>query len=412
MATCSKHPEKVIRTFQGSSIKDPSELSENVARRVFTFSQQRTKWRKLEDNFEVGDLFTQQTTDSSIRFCETKQKLSQTCCKLESCTMETPKVWVPDPVSGYILGKIIDIKAETVSVQILNSNEVLTVPYESTYAAEELDDKDVDDNCGLMHLNEATLLNNIRLRYNRDQIYTYVANILIAVNPYFEIKNLYSSETISRYQGKSLGVLPPHVFAIADKAFRDMRALKESQSIIVSGESGAGKTESTKYILRYLCESWGCQAGPIEQRILDANPVLEAFGNAKTMRNNNSSRFGKFIEIHFSNKFSVVGGFISHYLLEKSRICSQSRGERNYHIFYQLCAGAPLELKKKLSLSSPDKFQYLSKGCTQYFTSQETEKLLNKDSISSDQCQKGSLHDPMLDDIRNFRTLDKAFKYG
>ncbi|CAL1285123.1 unnamed protein product [Larinioides sclopetarius] len=196
--------------------------------------------------------------------------------------------------------------------------------------------------------------------------------------------------------------------ATPDKAFRDMRALKESQSIIVSGESGAGKTESTKYILRYLCESWGCHAGPIEQRILDANPVLEAFGNAKTMRNNNSSRFGKFIEIHFSNKFSVVGGFISHYLLEKSRICSQSRGERNYHIFYQLCAGAPVELKKKLHLSSPDKFQYLSKGCTQYFTSQETEKLLNKDSISSDQCLKGSLHDPMLDDIRNFLALDKA----
>ncbi|CAL1285121.1 unnamed protein product [Larinioides sclopetarius] len=322
--------------------------------------------------------------------------------------MESPKVWVPDPVSGYKLGKIIDIKSDTVSVQLLNSNEILTVSYESAYAAEELDDKDVDDNCGLMHLNEATLLNNIRLRYNRDQIYTYVANILIAVNPYFEIKNLYSSDTISRYQGKSLGVLPPHVFAIADKAFRDMRALKESQSIIVSGESGAGKTESTKYILRYLCESWGCHAGPIEQRILDANPVLEAFGNAKTMRNNNSSRFGKFIEIHFSNKFSVVGGFISHYLLEKSRICSQSRGERNYHIFYQLCAGAPVELKKKLHLSSPDKFQYLSKGCTQYFTSQETEKLLNKDSISSDQCLKGSLHDPMLDDIRNFLALDKA----
>ncbi|KAG8194895.1 hypothetical protein JTE90_029186 [Oedothorax gibbosus] len=322
--------------------------------------------------------------------------------------METPKVWIPDPVSGYILGKIIDIGTQSVTVQIFNSNKTSTVPYDSTYAAEEIDDKDVDDNCGLMHLNEATLLNNICLRYKRDQIYTYVANILIAVNPYFEIKNLYSSATISKYQGKSLGVLPPHVFAIADKAFRDMRALKESQSIIVSGESGAGKTESTKYILRYLCESWGCQAGPIEQRILDANPVLEAFGNAKTMRNNNSSRFGKFIEIHFSNKFSVVGGFISHYLLEKSRICSQSRGERNYHIFYQLCAGAPLDLKKRLKLSSPDKFHYLNKGCTQYFTSNDTEKLLNTDSKSTDQCQKGSLHDPMLDDIKNFLALDKA----
>ncbi|XP_054709607.1 unconventional myosin-VI-like [Uloborus diversus] len=322
--------------------------------------------------------------------------------------METPKVWVPDPVAGYKLGRIIDIGSESVSVQLFNSNEVRTVSYDSTYAAEELDDKDVDDNCSLMHLNEATLLNNICLRYNRDQIYTYVANILIAVNPYFEIKNLYSSETISKYQGKSLGVLSPHIFAIGDKAFRDMRALKSSQSIIVSGESGAGKTESTKYILRYLCESWGCQAGSLKYIFLSANPVLEAFGNAKTMRNNNSSRFGKFIEIHFSNKFSVVGGFISHYLLEKSRICSQSRGERNYHIFYQLCAGAPSELKRKLKLSSPDHFQYLNKGCTQYFTSQETAKMLSNSSISADQSEKGSLYDPILDDVKNFKSLDKS----
>ncbi|XP_015915641.2 unconventional myosin-VI [Parasteatoda tepidariorum] len=321
---------------------------------------------------------------------------------------EFPRVWVPDPVDGYCLGNIVDILADTVSVQLLKSNQIRQELYESTLAAEEIENKDVDDNCSLMYLNEATLLNNIRLRYEKDKIYTYVANILIAVNPYFEIKNLYSSNTIAQYEGKSLGVLPPHVFAIADKAFRDMRALKSSQSIIVSGESGAGKTESTKYILHYLCKSWGCHAGPIEQRILDANPVLEAFGNAKTMRNNNSSRFGKFIEIHFSSKFSVVGGFISHYLLEKSRICSQNDGERNYHIFYQLCAGAPAEMKKKLQLSSPDKFHYLKKSCTQYFTSSETEKLLNQDSKSCDQKQKGSLHDPMLDDILNFRTLDKA----
>lgn len=146
------------------------------------------------------------------------------------------------------------------------------------------------------------------------------------------------------------------MFAIADKAFRDMKVLKQSQSIIVSGESGAGKTESTKHLLRYLCYSYGSSAGPIEQKILDANPVLEAFGNAKTTRNNNSSRFGKFIEVHFNKNFQVVGGHISHYLLEKSRICSASGEERSYHVFYQLMAGAPEGLRQKLKLTKPDDF--------------------------------------------------------
>ncbi|KAB7501722.1 Unconventional myosin-VI, partial [Armadillidium nasatum] len=150
-----------------------------------------------------------------------------------------------------------------------------------------------------------------------------------------------------------------------------MKVLKQSQSIIVSGESGAGKTESTKYILRYLCESWGSKMGELEQKILDANPVLEAFGNAKTTRNNNSSRFGKFIEIHFNERFSVVGGFISHYLLEKSRI-------------------------------------YLKRGCTQFFCNKTTEKLLAEDRKSQAQKRKGPLRDPMLDDVNDFSAVDKA----
>ncbi|CAN7982239.1 unnamed protein product [Ixodes pacificus] len=270
--------------------------------------------------------------------------------------MDASLVWAPDEHEGFKLGRIVDIGGETVTVLLNGGSQTITAPYRSVHSSEEDPNKDVDDNCALIYLNEATLFNNIKVRYNKNKIYTYVANILIAVNPYFEIPSLYSSEAIKRYQGKSLGVLPPHVFAIADKAFRDMKVLKQSQSIIVSGESGAGKTESTKYILRYLCESWGSHAGPIEQRILEANPVLEAFGNAKTMRNNNSSRFGKFIEIHFNNKCNVVGGFISHYLLEKSRICGQARGERNYHIFYQLCAGAPAELRQQLRITSPDDF--------------------------------------------------------
>merc|ERR1712038_1924140 len=209
----------------------------------------------------------------------------------------------------------------------------------------------------------------------KDKIYTYVANILIAINPYTDIKELYAPKTIKSYMGRSLGTMPPHVFAIADKAFRDMKVLKQSQSIIVSGESGAGKTESTKYILKYLCDNFGSiqkkgsESFSLESKILNANPILEAFGNAKTTRNNNSSRFGKFIEIHFDSKCGVVGGYISHYLLERARVVSQSEDERNYHIFYQLCAGAPDSLKKSLGLGPPDGFRYLAQGCTRYFSS-------------------------------------------
>ena len=161
-----------------------------------------------------------------------------------------------------------------------------------------------------------------------------------------------------------------------------MKRTSQSQSIIVSGESGAGKTESTKYILRYLCESWsgpsGAGAIQIEQLILEANPILEAFGNAKTARNNNSSRFGKFIEIYFDRKkeFTVAGGHISHYLLEKSRICGQNGQERNYHIFYQLCAGLPEAQWSKLKLGAPDKFYYLRKGCKRYFLTAAEDKQL------------------------------------
>lgn len=310
--------------------------------------------------------------------------------------MDTSKVWAPDTVHGFRLGRIVDIGEDTVTVQLVeDGRQQITASYDSVYPSEEDETKNVEDNCALMYLNEATLLHNIKLRYRKDLIYTYVANILIAVNPYFEIANLYNMDTIKKYQGKSLGVLPPHVFAIADKSFRDLRALKQSQSIIVSGESGAGKTESTKYILRYLCETWGSHAGPIEQRILDANPVLESFGNAKTLRNNNSSRFGKFIEIHFNGKFAVVGGHISHYLLEKSRICGQSKGERSYHIFYQLCAGAPDQLRQQLKISSPDTFQYLQKGCTQYFCSNESEKSINMNQKSKEHQQKGPLRDAL-----------------
>ncbi|XP_013109162.1 myosin heavy chain 95F isoform X3 [Stomoxys calcitrans] len=320
--------------------------------------------------------------------------------------MDTQLVWARDPIEGYIQCRISEIGAKDFEVTPLDRK----YPKRSCH----MDDifsscdgpQDHDDNCELMLLNEATFLDNLKTRYYKDKIYTYVANILIAINPYREITDLYAPATIKKYNGRSLGELAPHVFAIADKAIRDMRVYKASQSIIVSGESGAGKTESTKYLLKYLCYSHD-SAGPIEQKILDANPVLEAFGNAKTTRNNNSSRFGKFIEVHYDAKCQVVGGYISHYLLEKSRICSQSAEERNYHVFYMLLAGAPQQLRDKLSLGKPDDYRYLS-GCTQYFSNGKTEQLIPATQKSADHMKNGPLKDPIIDDYNHFQNLDKA----
>uniref|UniRef100_A0A8C1L1Q1 Unconventional myosin-VI n=1 Tax=Cyprinus carpio TaxID=7962 RepID=A0A8C1L1Q1_CYPCA len=271
-------------------------------------------------------------------------------------------VWAPHPTDGFQLGRIIDISADSLTIEPLNQRGK-----------------------------------------------TFVANILIAVNPYFEISKLYSPESIKQYQGRSLGTLPPHVYAIADKAYRDMKVLKMSQSIIVSGESGAGKTENTKFVLRYLTTSYGT-GQDIDERIVEANPLLEAFGNAKTVRNNNSSRFGKFVEIHFNEKNAVVGGFVSHYLLEKSRICTQGQEERNYHIFYRLCAGAPEDIKEKFHLSSPDCFRYLSRGCKRYFSSKDSDKLIPQNRKSPEHLKAGPLKDPLLDDHADFNRMCVAMK--
>uniref|UniRef100_A0A8C1L1A3 Unconventional myosin-VI n=1 Tax=Cyprinus carpio TaxID=7962 RepID=A0A8C1L1A3_CYPCA len=319
-------------------------------------------------------------------------------------------VWAPHPTDGFQLGRIIDISADSLTIEPLNQRgKNFQASVNQVFPAEDDVNKHVEDNCSFVYLSEATLLNNVRVRYSKDKIYTFVANILIAVNPYFEISKLYSPESIKQYQGRSLGTLPPHVYAIADKAYRDMKVLKMSQSIIVSGESGAGKTENTKFVLRYLTTSYGT-GQDIDERIVEANPLLEAFGNAKTVRNNNSSRFGKFVEIHFNEKNAVVGGFVSHYLLEKSRICTQGQEERNYHIFYRLCAGAPEDIKEKFHLSSPDCFRYLSRGCKRYFSSKDSDKLIPQNRKSPEHLKAGPLKDPLLDDHADFNRMCVAMK--
>ncbi|CAL2042087.1 unnamed protein product [Caenorhabditis brenneri] len=318
------------------------------------------------------------------------------------------EVWITDPIEGFRAARIVDISKTGFSLALLNTDEPVSRRYEEVFSREEDPKKSVEDTCALLHLNEATLLNNCRLRYMNGKIYTYVANILISINPYQLVDGLYSLQKIKEYRGKSLGQKEPHIYAIADKSYREMRRNRTSQSIIVAGESGAGKTESQKAVLQYLCENWGGEVRHIQQRLLETNPILEAFGNAKTLRNNNSSRFGKFVQIHFANNGTVAGGFISHYLLETSRVCRQSPGERNYHIFYQLIAGSSPELFKRLKLDKPDCFTYLRNGFTGFFA--------NLDSQSPSKILKNRLgntsfsYDSMVDDFNGFQRLEAALK--
>ncbi|XP_076812859.1 unconventional myosin-VIIa-like isoform X2 [Clavelina lepadiformis] len=209
----------------------------------------------------------------------------------------------------------------------------------------------VADMIRLGDLNEAGILRNLLIRYRENSIYTYTGSILVAVNPY-QVLPIYELDSIRKYMNRKLGELPPHIFAIADNSYNNMLKNLKNQCVIVSGESGAGKTESTKLVLQYLAATSG-QHSWIEQQILEANPILEAFGNAKTIRNDNSSRFGKFIDIRFSDKGVIQSARIDQYLLEKSRLVHQGKDERNYHVFYCMLAGMPNDKKKVLGLGKP-----------------------------------------------------------
>ena len=223
-----------------------------------------------------------------------------------------------------------------------------------------------EDMVKLNYLHEAGVLHNLRRRYGRDEIYTYTGQILIAVNPFQKIPHLYDQAMMEMYGGAEQGELSPHVYAVAEAAYKQMLREGCSQSILVSGESGAGKTETAKHIMQYLAHSAKHEDGTsgVEKQVLETNPLLEAFGNAKTVRNDNSSRFGKFTEILFDEEDKISGAAIRTYLLERSRVVRVSDPERNFHVFYQILAGASKEEKSNWRLDGKtfEDFYYLNQS--------------------------------------------------
>ncbi|XP_069445225.1 unconventional myosin-IXb isoform X9 [Ovis canadensis] len=219
---------------------------------------------------------------------------------------------------------------------------------------------DFDDLCNLPELTEENLLKNLRHRFLQRKIYTYAGSILVAVNP-FKFLPIYNPKYVKMYENQQLGKLEPHVFALADVAYYSMLRKHVNQCIVISGESGSGKTQSTNFLIHCLTAlSQKGYASGVERTILGAGPVLEAFGNAKTAHNNNSSRFGKFIQVNYLESGIVRGAVVEKYLLEKSRLVSQEKDERNYHVFYYLLLGVSEEERREFQLKQPEDYFYLN----------------------------------------------------
>uniref|UniRef100_H3BWT8 Myosin IXA n=1 Tax=Tetraodon nigroviridis TaxID=99883 RepID=H3BWT8_TETNG len=216
------------------------------------------------------------------------------------------------------------------------------------------------DLCALPELTERAILESLRARFRQEKIYTYIGSILIVINP-FQFLPIYNPKYVKLYDNHTLGKLEPHIYAVADVAYHAMLQRRRNQCIVISGESGSGKTQSTNFLIHHLTAlSQKGFASGVEQIILGAGPVLEAFGNAKTAHNNNSSRFGKFIQVNYQESGTVRGAYVEKYLLEKSRLVYQEHNERNYHVFYYLLAGASEEERNSFHLLKPEEYHYLN----------------------------------------------------
>nr|XP_033473915.1 unconventional myosin-Ib isoform X5 [Epinephelus lanceolatus] len=243
----------------------------------------------------------------------------------------------------------------------------------------------VGDMVLLEPLSEDSFIENLRNRFDHNEIYTYIGSVVISMNPYRSLP-IYTPDKVEEYRNRNFYELSPHIYALADEAYRSLRDQDKDQCILITGESGAGKTEASKLVMSYVAAvcGKGQEVNKVKEQLLQSNPVLEAFGNAKTVRNDNSSRFGKYMDIEFDFKGDPLGGVISNYLLEKSRVVKQPRGERNFHVFYQLLSGASDDTLKKLKLDRDfSKYNYLS---------------LDSAAVNG------------LDDAANFRTVRNAMQ--
>ncbi|XP_077276632.1 myosin heavy chain isoform X6 [Temnothorax americanus] len=297
--------------------------------------------------------------------------------------------WVPDEKEGYLLGEIKATKGDVVSVG-LPGGETKDFKKDQLQQVNPPKYEKAEDMSNLTYLNDASVLHNLKQRYYAKLIYTYSGLFCVAINPYKRFP-VYTHRCAKLYRGKRRSEVPPHIFAISDGAYVNMLTNSENQSMLITGESGAGKTENTKKVIAYFAtvgastkkekDDTGSQKkGSLEDQVVQTNPVLEAFGNAKTVRNDNSSRFGKFIRIHFGPSGKLAGADIETYLLEKARVISQQTLERSYHIFYQIMSGSVKGLKEMCLLSNNiTDYYFVSQGKTTIPGLDDGEELLVTD---------------------------------
>uniref|UniRef100_A0A673ZTJ0 Myosin VB n=1 Tax=Salmo trutta TaxID=8032 RepID=A0A673ZTJ0_SALTR len=266
------------------------------------------------------------------------------------------RVWIPDPEDVWRAAEIIKDYTEGEPILYLKLEDETPLEYRigpKDNALPFLRNPDIlvgeNDLTALSYLHEPAVLHNLKVRFTEsNHIYTYCGIVLVAINPYEQLQ-IYGEEVINAYSGQNMGDMDPHIFAVAEEAYKQMARDERNQSIIVSGESGAGKTVSAKYAMRFFATVGGSANDTnVEEKVLASSPIMEAIGNAKTTRNDNSSRFGKYIQIGFDRSYHIIGANMRTYLLEKSRVVFQAEDERNYHIFYQLCASASLPEFKDL----------------------------------------------------------------
>lgn len=276
-------------------------------------------------------------------------------------------IWTADPEQCYVPAKVLkELPDGGMELEIGVSQTVKTVKKADLgpWILRIADLKSgFEDMVRMTDVNEATILHNLKVRFQQDAIYTNIGTILVSINPFKWMPHLYTSELVLEHLNTPTGeISSPHVFQIAAAAYAGLRGERSNQSVIISGESGAGKTEATKQCLKFFAEAAGSSSAGMADKLLSANPILEAFGNAKTVRNNNSSRFGKWMEVHFNGRAQICGSQIINYLLEKSRVAFQANSERNYHIFYMLPIAATPEQRQKFQLTRPEEYAFTNRS--------------------------------------------------